>query len=1016
MNQTKTLVFATNNANKLREAREIVHDRFRILSLADINCHDEIPETAETLEGNALIKARWVHDRYGLDCFADDTGLMVDALDGAPGVYSARYAGPGCTPADNVRKLLHEMEGKENRDARFSTVVALIADGETHTFEGSVHGTITTEPSGTDGFGYDPIFRADESGRTFAEMSADEKNAISHRGRAMRKLAEFLGMLVLAVISFALPASAADNWRLHPTFNGDIANIIDLSDRTYFLNYVQPYNPEASMNKVPQIQILRRYKEDGTTDYLNALNLLTESIVSTAEYNYDHRYLMTAYPSGDIDIVHDDGTVKNVPGLKIADATLSRNINNISFDRDKDLAYLATDFGYLTVDGEKGVIESSRIFGEKVTAAIKFGGKLFLSTPEKLYYGNPDARELSELTEVEGFGPAWRMIALGDALYFLYGPEKSPKLATARAAADGTFDFADVNSRVTYKLFRNNDKLLANSWSILLSIDKAGKMSELRLSEEDGGKFCASYDGVNYWFPDGYDGYVCRRAPSGTQGSWQTTVQPFRPNASNVYRATSMAYHPDRGVLLRGTRYGADNSSRMLTYDFISGYRNMEWTPYSTTMLTDMPGLLIYTASGIAIDPQNKNHVYCGSHKTGMLRLDLSDPTKSIHMSRPSDLLGGNGKPGFAAIVDEATPDPNAIFHFSNPVFDTAGNLWTAYVDPDRNNGSTNVTELWYWTPEDRAATTSYTSVRPWHKVELDDFLSTGDLLLFAPSTQVNKNMLVFHGGSDESAMLIADTQGNPGNPAAWKSVTIHKFYDQDATDPNLWRPLCFAEDPSTGLVWIGHTSGVATIDLRANLENPGNVRRLKISRNDGTNLADYLLDGIQVNAIAIDKNGRKWFGTRGAGVVCTAADGRSILQSLTAEDSSLPDNTVNSMIYNPDSNSLIISTEKGVCEYFISGSAGGDENSARVYPNPVRPEFHGYVVIDSLPENCTVKITGIDGELIKDLGFAENGECKWDVTNLSHKRVPGGVYLVLASNGPDSDSFSKVSKILVIK
>lgn len=190
--ELKKLVFATNNKHKLEEARAILAGQFEVVSLAEIGCHDEIPETADTLEGNSLIKARWVKEKYGYDCFADDTGLMVEALDGAPGVYSARYAGEHCTFADNVNKMLFEMTGKQNRKAYFATVISLILNGETKTFEGRVDGTIATEAHGNGGFGYDPIFIAEETGRCFAEMTPEEKNAISHRGRAMRKLAEYL--------------------------------------------------------------------------------------------------------------------------------------------------------------------------------------------------------------------------------------------------------------------------------------------------------------------------------------------------------------------------------------------------------------------------------------------------------------------------------------------------------------------------------------------------------------------------------------------------------------------------------------------------------------------------------------------------------------------------------------------------------------------------------------------------------------------------------------------------------
>ena len=186
------IVFATNNAHKLEEVRQILGADITVKSLAEIDCHDDIPETSDTLEGNALQKARWVKERYGYDCFADDTGLMVDAIDGAPGVYSARYAGEHCSPEDNIIKLLGELEGEINRKAHFSTVIALLLGDEIHTFSGTVHGSIATERHGTGGFGYDPVFIADETGMAFAEMSAEAKNAISHRGRAVRKLASFL--------------------------------------------------------------------------------------------------------------------------------------------------------------------------------------------------------------------------------------------------------------------------------------------------------------------------------------------------------------------------------------------------------------------------------------------------------------------------------------------------------------------------------------------------------------------------------------------------------------------------------------------------------------------------------------------------------------------------------------------------------------------------------------------------------------------------------------------------------
>lgn len=187
----KDLVFATHNAHKLEEIRAILKE-YNILGLNDINCHTDIIEDASTLEGNAIIKANFVTNIYNINCFADDTGLEVEALDGAPGVYSARYAGENCSYQDNVIKLLDALKDIENRKARFRTVIALNLDGKQYTFEGIVNGIITKEQHGEKGFGYDPIFLPDGYDMTFAEMPLEIKNKISHRGIATQKLIEFL--------------------------------------------------------------------------------------------------------------------------------------------------------------------------------------------------------------------------------------------------------------------------------------------------------------------------------------------------------------------------------------------------------------------------------------------------------------------------------------------------------------------------------------------------------------------------------------------------------------------------------------------------------------------------------------------------------------------------------------------------------------------------------------------------------------------------------------------------------
>lgn len=186
------LVFASNNKNKIKEVQQLLPSTIKILSLEDIGCHEEIPETADTIEGNAILKADYVTQKYGYDCFADDTGLEVEALNGEPGVYSARYAGEQKSSEDNMNKLLDNLSQYKNRDAQFKTVIALNYNGKQHLFTGIAKGKITSEKSGNQGFGYDPIFQPEGFQETFADLPMETKNQISHRGKATKMLISFL--------------------------------------------------------------------------------------------------------------------------------------------------------------------------------------------------------------------------------------------------------------------------------------------------------------------------------------------------------------------------------------------------------------------------------------------------------------------------------------------------------------------------------------------------------------------------------------------------------------------------------------------------------------------------------------------------------------------------------------------------------------------------------------------------------------------------------------------------------
>lgn len=1023
MKRTKRLVFATNNAHKLEEARQIISDGFEIVSLAEIGCHDDIPETADTLEGNALIKARWVKDRYGFDCFADDTGLMVDALGGAPGVYSARYAGEHCSPSDNVAKLLDEMDGLSDRKAHFSTVIALVADGEEHCFEGSVAGSIATEPHGDGGFGYDPVFIAEETGRCFAEMSAEAKNSISHRGRAMRKLRDFLGcLMVLVILMLGVAPSSAEEWRLHASYDGQIERLIDTPKYTYFLGTAQNYVKGNQVAGTLHGVLFRYDKEGEEMTHLNSQNILSGNIVRAIDYNFERNYLVVAYDDGNIDLVYDTGKVVNIPGLKLADSSLDKTVNNINFDSANNRVWLATNFGYVVINDVLNEVETSRVFNVPLVGVFPFQDKLWLATEDAIYYGEPKEFDFSNFTKQGDCGNMIRIFPVNaDEIYLLHGP-KGSMYVNKISKVNGNYRRTGVSTVSEVGLEPMKNGFLIIGQRVMQVWDKEGNVTRHETLYDDRNSYVGTVDGSVFWISDGRKGISMKRAPRNESDKWTVLKNAFRPNASAAYTCGSMAYHPQYGMLVRNYGmnlvFNSGNSNYILTPDLLSAYRNMEWVPMAATYREpSMTGLDFYNPNSISIDPQNSDHVYCGSTRHGILRLDLANPEKSLHFSKPNDVLGGYGKAGFVPIMPATDP---SIFWpercaFAPPAFDNAGNLWTAYVNPDAREGST-FTELWIWTPQDRAATTA-TSASPFKKIKIEG-LSSGNTPLVLPLTAAkNKNIVLSHGNLNSTPLVIYNHGGTIENTSDDTYAMMRVINDQDGSSVTFNGVFAIYEDQQTGLVWVSTGAGLFTFDPQEAMKDPSSVRRIKVPRNDGTNLADYLLEGVQVNSIINDASGRKWFGTNGGGLVCTSSDGRQIIKTYNEDNSDLASNYVYSVCHNPDTNSLMISTDRGLCELFLNGSASesGGTSDVRVYPNPVRPDYYGYVTIDGLPDNAMVKIADVAGNVIKECGMAESGEIRWDITNRYMKRVPGGVYLIIATNGPDSDSYAKVAKVLVV-
>ncbi len=819
---------------------------------------------------------------------------------------------------------------------------------------------------------------------------------------------KFLLILGIIVCSF-LPAFA-DQWRLQPTFSNFLQRIIDTPKYTYILSGNQPYLPTVRDYGTPTNSLYRYDKTEKETDWLNIQNKLSNPVITAAEYNFEKAYLMVCYEDGNIDLFYDNGKVVNIPGLKVADSALSKRVNTITFVPGSNEAWLATRFGYVTVNDEKGEIGTSRILDKDITAVTAFDGKIFLGASDGLFMLEP--RGASDLEKIQGFGKVNRFIRSGNKLYVYSGSEGASRVEVFHNSQTPPDNVIAIYLTGVEPV---KEGIMMSGKEKVWKRTNDGKTVSFTLPKEARSHKTFSYDASKFWVDLGLDGLKqIQTKDNGT--TWDPTGETILPNAANSYKSSNMEYSDKYGMLVRNHGFDYNFSSiGKHTPDLISGLKGGKWTPYSVIAKApekfDVFG--VYEPTGLAIDPLDKDMAYSGSVLSGLFRLNLADPAKSFRIGLVTD--PAVGKPEY---IGETQPPSNSNIKnytpFCTPGFDNKGYLWVPFFNIDADKQ-----EIWYWSPDDRKATTSASTYKPLKRWDNIPNLPGANACAFLPlRNKGNENMLLISVISNVTLMII-DHKGTIENQKDDNYYTFTKnIYDQDGNifDCNLF--ITFYEDPATGNVWVGTDQGVFYFNP-ATMDKTGDSRvtRIKVPRNDGTNLADYLLNGAWINKITVDGQGRKWFATNGGGLTCTSASGTQVLKTYTSDNSDLPSNTVYGLCYNPENNSMMISTDAGLAELLLSEASvdSDDEGGAVVYPNPVRPDYFGYVNIEGLEEGSLVKITDSAGNLVKELGFADDGTIRWDVTNLNNKRVRSGVYYVLASGGLESSGFSAAAKILVV-
>lgn len=1011
------LVMATNNADKLREARAIAGDKIDILSLKDIGYNNDIEETADTLEGNALIKVRAIKEASGMNCFADDTGLMVDALGGAPGVHTARYAGEECNPDKNIELLLKNLEGADNRSARFCTCVALSLDGEELLFEGSVEGKIATERSGSHGFGYDPVFIPNETGICFAEMTDEDKNAISHRSRAITAMMKWLSALCLCLFTIiGANAAVSNDWRLFNTFDDKVEHIFDTPDKTYILAHAQLYNKGISDISEKLMFLFCRDKDSEEIRQYNPQNSLSKSVIKAANYNAFRNYLLLVYDDYTIDLLHDDGSVNSLNGLKSYKSEISKEVRAITFDPELNRAYLATDFGFMIIDDKKIEVVSSGIYNVPIDKAIRVADKFLIVRDGNLYGDSADSKHLSlsDFNEIDwgGTGQVEELIPLtadrcvlsknnnGTGEFYIVSFESengNPKL----------YSIGKLNGSY---ISENQNGILFARYGSLFQLDRnATSLKSLLRREEDANLICGSCDFKNFYYAKPREGIYSVRHDG--DNVWSVTSQQARPNAPAVFRSDNLLYSSRHGMLANTHGINQNFNSRNAANPILlSSYKDLTWTMHGLPYLDPAYQDRLYNPCGIAQDPDNPDIFYFGSVMNGLIRFNITDMSSLLHMTLNSD---HPDYPGHVTIQDPYSSWKNA-FMILNPVFDSRGNMLVAHV----NTNQPYTAEIWVWPAENRRASVSPETFQPFIKLKMNDIEPNVANLVLPLSFQGNQNTAIYFSiNFRNTPFVVYNHNGTLNTDSDDRQVTM-KLEELEDSEGNIGCSYiyCAIEDPASGLVWVGSDNGVFTFNPKETFTTPNKVSRIKVSRNDGTSLADYLLSGTSVNNISIDKMGRKWFSLSGGGLVCTSSDGKTIIQEINSDNSPLPSDLVYASCYNPDNNSMMIATSAGLAEYYLNGqSTESGESSARAYPNPVRHDYYGWVNIDGLEDDCIVKIADSAGNIVRELGPASAGKVQWDVCGMDLNRVPSGVYFVLASSGPGGGSYSEVTKILVI-
>ncbi len=833
----------------------------------------------------------------------------------------------------------------------------------------------------------------------------------------MKKISIILSLLIASILphTAAAQSTAPGQWRLHNSFDCYIYKVIDTSSRVYILAQGQGYWDWAPGFTTIDSSLFVYDKNESTMEAYNSTNYIHGNSLKSMYYNRDKGYMLLIYSDYNIDILYDDDRCYNVPGLASAILTTGKDVNSVTFDSANNRAYVATAFGYLVIDDSKNVICESHVYNQSINSVARAGNRLIAATDDGLYVSSVKRTDnhasWSSFTKVTDGPSAAKFVEPLNDDKFMY-VATYPYVGSFDDAGNFTQEKQLYTSNVQDISESRDGYFLNTEWDcIIVKLDGTGKTitgtSNIRFNLVNCTQSYGSWAGEDIWQMVSRTGLYHKKYEN---GSWATQTLPTfgeyaTLNAPNVYRAFGFAPSSKYGMVASNSIYNDQFTSTSVDYrSLISTYMNNEWVNKSPVFSTSSLSNLLRATTEGTLDPENEDLLWMGSFGHGMISYNLSDLSIKIY-TRSGD---NTSKSGVSAVFPVSS-GWSAYCRVGVPKFDADGTLWA--IHSSEWNG-VSAPDLYCWTKEDRAAN----NVSNIKSINVEGFESNSHNRMLPLVASQNKNLIVLASSSYDPGFFLLNHKGTLDSSADDQVVHYTSLVDQDGNGVNAIYYYTFCEDPSTGKVWVGTSNGLFYFTPSEGLSGDTHVNRVKIARNDGTGLADYLLEGSPVYDIKIDGAGHKWFATLGNGVVETSADGSEILLQLTSDNSYLPSDNVYAIGFENDSNCVWLGTEYGIAQYYSdTAPAGDDYDSLVAYPNPVRPEYYGYLTIQGLMDGSLVKVLDASGGLVKELGRSEGGMMLWDLTNSTGVRVPTGVYYIAASTSSTDSSDAKVTKVLVM-